>query len=708
MTDQQYINPNPISNRLPTHSHSGNKGGEQTVSPAIPKLPSAIEKMKTIAEVHAYYQKIISCMPNNVYWLDNHCVTQGCNNNVLKFIGLQTLNEFVGITYEEMGQIAGWTEGHSELYKQDDIKVMTSGEPQLNVEEPPIHDPEGHATYYLTSRVPIVGDNEEIVGVVGISVDITKRKEMEETLRHSKIAAEAANQAKTEFIANMSHDIRTPLSGVVGMAELLEQTLQNPNHKQQARWLRESGVQLLNMLNGILDVISADQVREPEPHEEYFDLRQFINDLVQLERPSTTLKQLDLQITIAPNVPTLLLSDRTKLHRILLNILGNAIKFTSAGTVSLQIECPQKNNGQGIIQFSIIDTGIGIPLALQQKVFDRFFRVSPSYKGLYSGQGIGLHIAQSYVNQLGSTLDLQSEEGVGTTVSFSLTCLVMERVETAVPTICTALLSTLSPHAPHLLLVEDQPIALQIVESMASAAGFHFTSAIDGEQALTLATTQSFDLIMTDIGLPGMSGHEFTRRFRQWEQSLQKPPCPIIGLTAHARLTAEKECLASGMNDVFSKPVNVSMLQRIVKQWVVQKQHSSLGVDLPATEANLFELDALPLFDPDLALVNMGDNQTLRLKILHIFVNATIPEGLEDINIAYTELNWSSIEHIAHQMKSAALYSGAVQMKQACQYLERYRKAGHTSQLNALYEQLIRVAAETQQAVLHWLQHTPS
>ena len=119
--------------------------------------------MKNIQEVHEYYQKIISCMPNNVYWLDSNCITQGCNNNVLKFVGLKTLDEFVGLTYEKMGEIAGWTEGHAAIYKKDDIEVMLTGTPKLNVEDPPVHDANGNTTYYLTSRMPVFDEKQKIV-----------------------------------------------------------------------------------------------------------------------------------------------------------------------------------------------------------------------------------------------------------------------------------------------------------------------------------------------------------------------------------------------------------------------------------------------------------------------------------------------------------------------------------------------------------------
>ena len=199
-------------------------------------LPSALENMKTVQEVHNYYQKIISCMPNNVYWLDRNCITQGANQNVLNFIGLKSLNDFVGISYEEMGEKAGWTQGYSENYEKDDMEVMASGVAKLNIEDAPIYDNEGNPTYYLSSRVPLYDDeNKEVIGIVGISVDISAQKKQAENLRIAKESAEEASKAKTNFLANMSHDIRTPLTGVIGLSQSLEDNVDRADLKESAR-----------------------------------------------------------------------------------------------------------------------------------------------------------------------------------------------------------------------------------------------------------------------------------------------------------------------------------------------------------------------------------------------------------------------------------------------------------------------------------------
>ncbi len=173
--------------------------------------PSMEKQLKDPEAVHQYYQKIISCMPNNVYWLNRECITLGCNDNILKLIGLNSLDEFVGITYEEMGKLAGWTEGQAESFKKDDMEVMSTGLPKYNVEEPPLYDEQNNPVYYISSRVPIF-NGKEVVGVVGISVDATKQKY---ALEREKIALsheEELRRAVMVLSGSIVHDLRTPIA----------------------------------------------------------------------------------------------------------------------------------------------------------------------------------------------------------------------------------------------------------------------------------------------------------------------------------------------------------------------------------------------------------------------------------------------------------------------------------------------------------------
>lgn len=691
-----------------------------------------------VETIRHYYQSIIGCMPNNVYWWDTNSVIRGCNENVAKLLGFKSNEEVIGMTYEEMAIRSGWDEGQGEFFKQSDLEVMRTGKGKFNIEEPPIADPQGNMIYFLTSRVPIKNKNNEVTGVIGISIDITERKKMEEELRQAKEAAEAANQAKTDFIANMSHDIRTPLTGVIGVSRMLYEHTSDAKDKEYAEWIHASGYQLLTLLNGVLDVLTADNAKEDDLQLETFDIRKSIDSVAKLELPTVKTKHLDLKIEIDERVPHCIISDKTKLHRILLNLLGNAIKFTEKGYVGIGIKLLELKNQQVTLRFEVMDSGIGIPADLQEKVFDRFFRVSPSYKGKYRGHGVGLHIVQRYVTLLGGEpVQLTSQLGKGTTFFFELTFNLGDAkdikpesndheleqepplaIKPAQPSVIEpAEDNELDESLPHFLVVEDNFAALKVVENLVKQVGCRFTSTTDGLQALELAKTTNFDLVLTDIGLPGLTGTELSSEIRTWEKAHHKKRIPIVALTGHAVGEAEHECLQAGIDKVLTKPATLNAIQALVEQFQLANQYDLLSVatsskqqqsagllghDLPDNEQELFNLNQYPLFDTANGIASAGSEDVLKT-LLHVLVNNTIPEDETAIIQAHDEQNWQRIEHIAHRMKSGALYCGTIRFRYACQYLERYRKAGHTQLQENLYQQLLTVVAETKHFLEQWL-----
>jgi PAS domain S-box-containing protein len=681
---------------------------------ALIKITLEKEKIETENKtISQYLQDIISAVPGSIYWKNKEGIYLGCNDFMAKIAGLST-SDIIGKSDYQL-----WPSQASKLC-ENDKRVMDLGQSIRMEEEVTLSN--GKKRFFIVDKMPLRDPNGKLNGIIGNSMEITDLKEIQAAL-------ESANNAKTEFIANMSHDIRTPLTGVVGMSKLLEDKVDDPNQKQYAQWLGESGAQLLNMLNVILDTVSAENVNETDLHEEPFNLNQVIVDILQLERPSTLTKGINLKTHVDETIPPCLVSDHTKLHRILLNLLGNAIKFTQSGQIEIDVKLLRKTHTHVLLHFSVTDTGIGIPYDLQDKVFDKFFRVTPSYKGVYTGHGLGLHIAQSYANLLGGKIKLTSAPGVGTTFYFDLLLKIGDDLPHAVPPSLNKMTHPLSlpvestdsavelsPHAPRLLLVEDNHIALLTLENIATQAGCRFTSAIDGETALNLAKTESFDLIITDLGLPGISGIDFTHQFREFEKERHKKPTPIIGLTAHAENKIKKECLQSGMNAAFTKPMNPETLEKIKLTYLSSINFSSiktksaktttskkLGIDLPDSEEELFKLEAFPLLDVNSALTNMGNNATLLNNILKSMVEQEIPNDIIELDNAYSSGDWETVEKLAHRMKGGLVYCGTTKLVYACQYLERYRKAGHVKFLEPLYQQLCMVIEETKKAINEWL-----
>ncbi len=692
-----------------------------TVSNDKQRCQELRQEVKTLDDQCFQLKNLIDTLPGDVYWKDKHGIWLGLNQRCL-----QNLHRMGFIKYPIEAEVLGKTDydifdrATADGYRKHDLDVM-SKLIELTTEEI-TQLPSGEQVVLLSTKKPLLDKQGQINGIVGNTVDITYLKKIEHDLQKAKIAAEAAARAKTEFIANMSHDIRTPLTGVIGISDILEQQEANPEIKQYARDLHQCGAQLLAMLNSVLDVVSADHVNDNDIFESTFDLKQCIDDVIAMEKPTIDVKKLTINSTIDPKIPPYLVTDRTKLHRILLNLVGNAIKFTDKGAITIDVSCLSNVEDRVIIRFSVTDTGIGISDDQQKYVFERFFRATPSYKGQYEGHGVGLHIAQSYAELLGGKIKLASQEAKGSTFFFELTLPIGKIEDLTEAVTVKSSISTLHRPCPSktlskLLLIEDNPIVLAILESMVQNAGFHYVSCMDGEAALETAKNNTFDLIITDIGLPGISGNDFAKELRDWEKAHKKQLVPIIALTAHAQSDAiNAECLQSGINSVLTKPITLETLCAIINQYLATKSltqpnaHSKkintgrLGVDLPDTEAQLFELDKFPLLDVEKGLSLVGNDKNIFQEILLDMITREIPTEVALFKQAFDDKNWDAIEKLAHKMKGGAAYTGTEKMKFACQYLERYRKAGHTNLLEQLYQQMLTTFNDTHQAITQWLQ----
>lgn len=380
---------------------------------------SSLSVEKIIDRILSYYKEIISCMPGNIYWFDKNCVGVGCNQNVISMFGMKSEVEFKGLTFEQMGVIGGWTPEATKSFKSDTKDVITTGKPRLNIEEPPIPHSDGRFIYYLTSRVPILNRDKKVIGMVGVSIDITDRKQMEEALRKAKAAAETANNMKIEFIHNMEHDIRTPFSGIHGIAKLLLDQESDLKKKDFLNDIVNCAKELLEYSTGILDFSMIESGSLPIVSKK-FSLRKLVEGLIAMETPAAKIKHLDFIAECEPDVPDVIMGDRYRLQRILINLISNAIKFTNQGQVRLQIKLAKIINHRNIIlTFLVEDTGIGIPKEKQCVVFERFSRLLPSNQRLYKGQGLGLRLVRQFVEEMDGDIEIKSIEGNGTIIACS-------------------------------------------------------------------------------------------------------------------------------------------------------------------------------------------------------------------------------------------------------------------------------------------------
>lgn len=362
--------------------------------------------------------RILAHLPSNVYWVDKNSANLGCNDNLAKILGFNSREEVRGLTYYDMAKIRNWPKEQAKLWRSNDLEVMKTGKPNENINF--LTKSNGEIIYQTTTRVPFRNEHGKIVGVIGISTDITDRVKKENELVEAREKAEIANQAKSDFLATVSHELRTPLNGIIGMTELLSRHKLSKDQRLLVEDITNSGKTLLSLINSILD-LSKLEAGELEIINTPFDLVNIIDSVITQVSTQANQKNITLSAKIDGDVPTLLLGDSQRLYQILLNILGNAVKFTDHGKADLTVKFLEKSNRKYTLSFVIKDTGIGIPSDQIDVIFDRFRQLDSSYSKLHSGTGLGLAIVKQLVELMKGEIFVDSKYNKGTTFTVNLT-----------------------------------------------------------------------------------------------------------------------------------------------------------------------------------------------------------------------------------------------------------------------------------------------
>lgn len=507
------------------------------------------------------FERIIKDLPNYIFVKDSDLVYQLCNQNFVLAVGGSPIGKN---DYE-----LPWDKSSARLYQEEDKYVLSTGKSILNKEVPMILLKE--EKYLSVCKAPLYDQNGKIVGILGVYVDITEKKKAEKIIIQAKIAAESANKAKTEFIMNMSHDLRTPLAGIIGLSSIQAKDGTGDEDRKLGKWVHDAGEQLLDLINSVIEVTAAEHPLD-RIKKEKIDLMKLADELEALMQPTIQSKKLIFQLKLDPCLP-IIISDKIKLKTIFLNLLSNAIKFTKEGEVSLEINLSSITSEHAKIEIHITDTGIGIAKDKLDKIFDRFYRAYPSYKAEYTGYGIGLFLVKKAVELLGGKIKVFSEEGKGSsfTLEFSFP-LAEENIErkshaTSPQSISQ---SEADKRTGSVLVAEDNNLVLFAVKSILIKLGYEVTSAIDGNAALHALQTQSFVWVLLDIGLPDLDGTEIVRQYRQWEQENKKPHLPIFALTAHAEKTIKDKCKKVGFDYVLKKPFtekDIPIIEQVIDNY---------------------------------------------------------------------------------------------------------------------------------------------